>query len=120
GAPLHRKRRERGQLCLPTWSPITPPMAAPPTVPRTPPPVITAPATPPRPAPVTADFWRWLMLSQDEHPAIAVASSKAALIFPNVLIVMLRLLFLIRGVACHVGILSSFITADHEDTMNQG
>src|SRR5690606_15906570 len=41
---------------LPIWSPTTPPIAAPPTVPRIPPPVITAPATPPTPAPVTALF----------------------------------------------------------------
>src|SRR5690606_30091945 len=64
----------------PTWSPITPPIAAPPTVPNTPPPVNTAPATPPRPAPVTVLFCLWLMPSQEEQPLTATSKTATALI----------------------------------------
>src|SRR5690606_11161812 len=60
---------------LPTWSTMTPPMAAPPTVPSTLPPEMAAPATPPSPAPVTVAFWRRLILSQLEHPAKAMVST---------------------------------------------
>src|SRR5690606_18702584 len=57
---------------------MTPPMAAPPTVPSTPPLEMTAPATPPTPAPVTALFWRPLMLSHDEQPAVAATTRPMA------------------------------------------
>ena len=57
---------------LPTWLPITPPTAAPPTVPSTPPPVSTAPATPPTPAPIA------VLLSLDDMPAQPPKLSKKA------------------------------------------
>src|SRR5690606_37866916 len=92
GGPPGPARRD--QRFLPIWSPMTPPMAAPPTVPSTPPLVMTAPATPPRPAPVTAAFWRPLMLSQDEQPAAETASMTAASDMEAVLSFMEQLLLL--------------------------
>src|SRR5690606_27824082 len=61
-----------------TWSPMTPPMAAPPTVPSTPPLDSTAPPTAPTPAPVAALFWRLLMPSHVEQPAMVKASTPTA------------------------------------------
>src|SRR5690606_1662984 len=85
---------------LPTWSPMMPPSAAPPTVPRMPPLLITAPATPPMAAPPTVLFWRRFMLSQDEQPATEAASTTAVQIFEKVpIFIMMRLLFLCPGSA---------------------
>ena len=59
-----------------------------------PPLVITAPATPPNAAPPTVLFWRWLMLSHDEQPAMVTASAVAAQILVMDAIFMMGLLFL--------------------------
>lgn len=45
----------------------------------------------------TVLFWRWLMLSQDEQPAIAAAMATATQILERDAIFMRRLLFLSRG-----------------------
>src|SRR5690606_28754204 len=66
-------------FCLPIWSPMTPPMAAPPTVPRMSPLLITAPATPPTAAPVVALFSREDMLSQVAQPVSANVMSRAGM-----------------------------------------
>jgi len=59
-------------LSLPTWFPITPPTAAPPTVPIKPPPVSTAPAAAPTPAPIAVLFSRAVMLLQALKLSISI------------------------------------------------
>ncbi|KOQ15459.1 hypothetical protein ABW35_30105 [Achromobacter xylosoxidans] len=58
---------------------------------------MTAPATPPSAAPPTVLFWRWLMLSHDEQPAMAAAMATATQILERDAIFMMRLLFLYPG-----------------------
>src|SRR6185369_7745797 len=77
--PCGAARRRGGyRLSLPIWLPITPPTAAPPTVPMALPPVRTAPPTAPMPAP-TAVFWsRWDIPAQPlKHTTAARVSAPA-------------------------------------------
>src|SRR6185369_3046658 len=76
--PCRVARRLRRYRLVPTWLPITPPIAAPPTVPMALPPVRTAPPTAPMPAP-TAVFWsRWDMPAQPLKPITAARVSAPA------------------------------------------
>src|SRR5688572_18898793 len=63
---------------------MTPPTAAPPSVPRALPPVSTEPATAPAPAPTAVLFSRWVML---EQPVIAISETAATVVTARDLVV---------------------------------
>jgi hypothetical protein len=83
------------RIYLPTWFPMTPPIAAPPSVPNTPPPVSTAPPTAPTPAPTAVSVPR---LDIPLHPTIVIINNEAVTPTKN-----LRILHIMSPLVRHYG-----------------